>query len=150
MKSILQFAIIFCIFSSKLGAQVLYSNAFTSALGTASASNGSNGNWIWTNSCSQSSAGGHSASGHALFQGSGCQFGNGGSTVSGDLSTPTIAIGALGGTLTFNYFLTTECGSPGFTCTYDILRVQISTNGGASFTNVMSSNSSPGGLTETS
>jgi hypothetical protein len=128
---------------------LLYSEPFTSALNTATAANGSNGNWIWSNSCTQSSAGGHTAPGHALFQGSGCQFGNGGNTVSGDLHTPTVTLPALGGTLTFNYFLNTECGSPGFSCFYDVLSVGISTNNGVSYTTVLASSGTPTGLTHT-
>ncbi|MEI6019869.1 MAG: T9SS type A sorting domain-containing protein [Bacteroidota bacterium] len=102
---------------------LLYSNTFSTSLGTATAVNGSSGNWVFTNACSQSSATGHSAPGSALFQGSGCTFGNGGSTVSGDLITPTVVLPALGGTLTFNYFILNECGSG--SCYYDRLSVAV-------------------------
>lgn len=126
---------------------VLYSNTFSTSLGTATAYNGANGNWTWVNSCTQSSSGGHSAPGSALYQGSSCQFGNGSNTVSGDLKTPAIPITALGGTLSFNYFIANECGSG--SCTYDVLSAQISNNGGISYTTVASSNSSPGGMANT-
>jgi len=135
----------FC--SIKINSQILFSETFSTSLGQCSASNSVAGTWVFANSCSYSSSSGHSATGHALFQGSSCQFGNGGSTVSGNLNTPTIAIGPSGAVLTFNYRLVNECGSSGGTCTYDVLRLQISNNGGTSFTDIMSSNGSPAGLT---
>src|SRR5688572_16091126 len=110
MKLFMRFSIslLFSIFVQKVNAQVLFSETFNSNLGQTTAANGSSGNWIWTNNCSLSSTGGHSNPGSALFQGSSCQFGNGGNTVSGNLTTPTIAIGPSGAVLTFNYYLDTE------------------------------------------
>ena len=67
------------------------------------------------------SAGGHTAPGSALFSGSGCQFGNGGNTVSGNLTSQSVYIPASGGTLSFNYRIVNECGSSGSTCYYDRL-----------------------------
>ncbi|HQQ95040.1 MAG TPA: choice-of-anchor J domain-containing protein [Bacteroidia bacterium] len=125
---------------------ILYSEPFNASLGTCTAANGSSGNWIWTNSCSRSTLGGHTNPGSALFQGSGCQFGNSSATVSGDLLTPTVALGALGGTLQFNYSLNNECGTGGSTCFYDVLSVGISTNNGVSYTTIMASSGSPAGL----
>lgn len=149
MKKIYPFLMFFMVACFGLNSQtVLYSNTFSTSLGTATAYNGANGAWTWINSCTQSSAGGHSAPGSALFQGSGCQFGNGSSTVSGDLKTPAIPITALGGTLSFNYFIANECVSG--SCTYDVLQMQISNNGGISYTTMASSNSSPGGMANTS
>ncbi|MCC6369828.1 MAG: T9SS type A sorting domain-containing protein [Bacteroidia bacterium] len=149
MKKLLLATLLLFVTGLTLNAQtILYSETFNSNLGTTTATNSSNGAWAWSNSCAQSSLTGHSAPGHAIFQGSGCQFGNGSSTTSGDLRTPTVVIGALGGTLTFNYFVANECGSG--SCTYDILRMSISNNNGASYTDIVSSSSSPGGLSNTS
>lgn len=100
--------------------------------------NGSNGNWIWTNSCAYSNQGGHSAPGSAFFSGSGCQFGNGGWTTSGDLETPTVAIGASGAILTFNYLRVGEV--VGF---WDALSLQISNNG-TTYTTVLHTNGGGG------
>lgn len=83
-----------------------------------------------------------------MFQGSGCQFGNGSSVVSGDLVLPVIPIGALGGTLTFNYFVQNECLSGA--CTWDILWLAITNMSTNVTTTVLSSNTTPGGLTNTS
>ena len=102
---------------------ILYSNTFSTSLGTATAVNGSSGNWVFANACAQSSATGHSAPGSAMFQGSGCIYGNGGNIVSGDMTTPTVLLPPLGGTLTFNYFILNECGSG--TCYYDRLAVAV-------------------------
>lgn len=136
--------------TSDLNAQILYSESFNSNLGTTSASGGFNANWVWTNSCSESGSSGHSAPGSALFQGSGCTFGNGSNQVIGDLTTPTISIPAIGAKLTFNYFHTAECQNPGSTCFYDVLKLQISNNGGTSWTDIMSTDGSPSGLVMTS
>jgi len=137
------------VYSFKINSQTfLYSNTFSTSLGTASAVNSSGGAWVFANSCSQSSAGGHSALGHALYQGSSCQFGNGSSAVSGDLVIPPVPIGALGGTLTFNYFILNECGSG--TCSYDVLWLAITNLSTNVTTTVLSSNASPGGLSNTS
>lgn len=122
----------------------IFQETFNSSLGQFTAANGVNGNWIFTTSCSQSSASGHSAPGSALFQGSGCDFGNGSLTVSGNLVSPSISIPSTGATLSFNYYVNNECFS--VPCTYDVLTVQISNNGGSSFTNIFSTNSNPGGL----
>src|SRR4051812_37933268 len=94
-------------------AQVTFQESFTSSLGQMTAVNGSNANWIWSGSCGKSSLSGHTTTGHALFSGSGCQFGNSFNTVSGDLRTPSIIIGSLGAILTFNYALENECGNSG-------------------------------------
>ena len=150
-KFTLTFILLLSIFSFAVKSQsVLYSEPFNSNLGTCTATNGAAGNWIWTNNCTMSTAGGHTAPGSALFQGSGCQFGNGSSTVSGDLITPTIALSAVGNTLTFKYYLQNECGTGGTTCSYDVLKFSISNNGGASYTDIMSSSGSPAGMTNTS
>lgn len=125
---------------------VLYLETFSTSLNTCTATAGSNGNWAWSSSCALSTSGGHTAPGHAVYQGSGCQFGNGSSTTSGDLITPAIPLGALGATLSFNYYINNECSSFGSTCTYDVLKMAISTNGGISYTDVFSSNTTPGGL----
>ena len=126
---------------------ILYTEMFNSNLGTCTASNSSSGAWVWSNSCANSTLTGHSGPGHAIFQGSGCTFGNGSNTTSGDLVTPTIAIGALGGLVTFNYFLSNECTSG--TCTYDVLSFEISNNNGVSYTTIMASNGNPSGLVNT-
>jgi hypothetical protein len=126
---------------------ILYSNTFSTSLGTATAANSSSGAWVFANACAQSSATGHSAPGHAMFQGSGCQFGNGSSVVSGDLVLPVVPIGALGGTLTFNYFLSNECLSGA--CTWDILWLAITNMSTNVTTTVLSSNTTPGGLANT-
>ncbi len=134
----------FC--SIKINAQILFSETFSTSLGQCSTSNSVSGNWVFANSCTSSSLTGHSANGHALFQGSSCQFGNGSNTVSGNLNTSTIAIGPNGAVLTFNYMLLNECSSFASTCSYDILSLQISNNGGSTFTTIMASNGSPAGL----
>jgi hypothetical protein len=129
--------------------QTLFYEPFTSSLNQMSAVNGSNGNWIWSNNCTQSNATGHSTTGHALFQGSGCQYGNGGSTTYGDLQTPTISVGSYGGKVTFNYFHASECQNPGYTCSYDVLTFQASTNGGSTFSDIYSTDGFPSGMTQT-
>lgn len=121
-------------------AQVVYSEPFTNSLNTCTATGGSNGNWVFTNSCSRSNLANHTGPGSALFQGSGCQYGNGGNTVSGNMVTPTVNVGAFGGVLSFAYYLENECGNSGSTCSYDVLSVHMSTNGGSSFTQIMASN----------
>ncbi len=140
-----------CLFAGSLWTNIsaqsatIYSESFTSSLGTAVAANGSFGNWIFTNSCTRSALGGHTSTGSALFSGIGCQFGNNSNTVGGDLTTPSMFIPATGSTsLTFNYSLQNECGTGGFACSYDILSIQVSNNGGTSFSTVMNSNG--GGL----
>ncbi|NUM50114.1 MAG: hypothetical protein HUU48_03275 [Flavobacteriales bacterium] len=65
---------------------------FNNSLGQFTPQNGVSGNWIFTNSCGQSNSPGHSAPGSALFEGSSCQFGNGGSTVSGEMVSPSITL----------------------------------------------------------
>ncbi|WP_317896546.1 T9SS-dependent choice-of-anchor J family protein [Aurantibacillus circumpalustris] len=147
MKSIKFTFLLFCFSSITIRAQIIFSETFSTSLGQCNATNSVSGAWIFANSCSFSSSTGHSATGHAIFNGSSCQFGNGSSTVSGDLNTPTISIGPSGAVLTFNYRLVNECGSVGSTCTYDVLKLQISNNGGTTFTDIMSSNGSPAGLT---
>ena len=137
--------------SVKVNAQsVLYSEPFTSNLGACTPTNGASGNWVWSNTCAMATAVGHTAPGSALFQGSGCQFGNGSSTVSGDLVTPPIVLSTVGNTLTFKYYLQNECGTGQTTCSYDVLKFSISNNNGASYTDIMSSSGSPAGLTNTS
>jgi hypothetical protein len=151
MKSIRTFIVLATLlsgFSAK--SQIVYSNNFATSLGTATASGGSSGNWLWNSTCAQVNTLGHSTGGVATFSGSSCQFGNGSNTVSGDLTTAPITIGASGAVLTFNYFLNTECQSAGFTCTYDVLTLQISSNGGTTWTNIMASNGTPPGLVHTS
>ncbi len=117
----------------------LLNETFSSSLGTFTAANGSSGNWGFTSSCASSSAGGHTAPGSALFSGSGCQFGNGGNTVSGNLTSQSVYIPASGGTLSFNYRIVNECGSSGSTCYYDRLTFQLSSNGGGSWTTIADS-----------
>jgi hypothetical protein len=135
---------------TSLNGQVLFSESFNSSLGTASVSNSSNGAWVWTNSCSRSALTGHTAPGSAYFEGNGnsCQYADAsGNAVSGDLSTPNLSIGSQGAILTFNYSLLNECGANNSSCFYDILKVQVSNNGGSSFTDIYTSNySSPGGI----
>src|SRR5690606_12884595 len=46
--------------------------------------------------------------------------------------------------LSFNYYLVNECGSGGGSCYYDRLSVEISSNGGTSYTEI--ANSDGGGL----
>jgi peptide deformylase len=132
--------VMFGIISNLNFAQVIFSETFTSNLGQMTAANGSFGNWIFTSTCARSALTGHSASGSAIFSGAGCQFGNGGNTVSGNLTSNSIAIPAAGAVLSFNYGLNNECGTSG-TCPYDILSVQVSSNGGASYTSLAGSNS---------
>jgi len=114
-----------------------YSESFNGSLNTMSAVNGSNGSWIWTNGCTYSGSGGHTTNGHALFSGSGCTFGNGGNVTSGNIITPTVALNASGGYLSFNYLTITECGSNSY-CNFDNLSVHISTNNGSSYTQLAS------------
>jgi hypothetical protein len=126
---------------------ILYSETFNSNLGTCTASNSSNGAWVWSNSCAQSSLTGHSGPGHAIFQGSGCTFGNGANTTSGSLVTPTIAIGALGGLVTFNYFLSNECTFGN--CNYDVLSFEISNNNGQSYNSIVASSAATSSIVNT-
>lgn len=121
-------------------AQIVYSEPFTNSLNTCTAQGGSNGNWIFTNSCARSNLSNHTGPGSAFFQGSGCQYGNGSNTVWGELVTPSVSIGAFGGVLTFAYYLENECGNSGSTCSYDVLSVHLSTNNGSSYTQIMASN----------
>jgi hypothetical protein len=139
---------------TSLNGQVIFNESFNTSLGTTSVSNSTNGSWIWTNSCSRSNLTGHSASGSAYFEGSGnsCQFADAsGNAVSGNLNTTALNIGGNGAILTFNYSLLNECGSSSSSCSYDVLKVQVSNNGGASFTDIYTSNySAPGGIYTTS
>lgn len=121
-----------------LNAQALYNEPFNSSLNTCTATNNSFGGWIWTNSCAYSNLGGHTAAGSAFFSGQGCKFGNGGSTVSGNLVTPTIAIGPGGAVLNFNYLRVGE--TIGF---YDVLSLQLSNNA-STFTTVLHTNGGGG------
>lgn len=148
MKQLIQISMFLCVSNFAFSQSILMSNSFSTSLSTFTAANGSSGNWVWSNSCAQSTAIGHSGPGHAMYQGSGCQFGNGGNTVSGDLITPSVALPPLGGTLTFNYFIANECISG--SCFYDVLSVQISTNNGVSYTTIINSDASPGGMVNTS
>jgi hypothetical protein len=134
--------------TGQVKSQILYSEPFSSSLNTCTASAGVGGNWIWTNACAQGNTGAHTIPGAATFSGSSCQFGNGSSTVSGDLSTPTIAIGTSGGSLSVKYYINNECVVFASTCTFDVLRVQISTNGGATYTD-LASNATGGSLVNT-
>lgn len=144
MKSVRAFLLLLLVVAASTGqSQILYSETFTSSLGTATASGGSNGNWVWVSTCNLSGSAGHSSPGSALFQGSSCQFGNGSNTVSGNLTTTNISIGSSGAVLTFNYFLNTECQSAGQPCIYDVLTLQISNNGGTSWSNIMASSGTP-------
>ncbi len=128
-------------FAQKSDAQcVIFSETFDNSLGVFTPANANNGTWLFTNSCAQSTVAGHSAPGSALFSGVGCQFGNGGGTVSGTLTSPAITIPSSGTySLTFNYFLSTECGSVFQSCGYDVLSVQLSPDG-INFTTVAASN----------
>ena len=127
------------ILTAPLGAQILYQENFGASLNTCNAANGSSGNWVWTGAggCAQANTGAHTIPGAATFSGSSCQFGNGSNTVSGDLLTPSVAIGPSGATLSFKYYIYNEC-SPSASCTYDQLSFWISTNNGASYTNLAS------------
>ena len=120
---------------------ILYSESFNTNLGTSTSLNPANGSWIWTNSCARSALPGHTAPGSAFFSGIGCFFGNSGLTVSGNLVTPTIAIGPAGGILTFNYL---RLGETVFF--WDVLSVQVSNNNGLSYTTILNTGSG-GGLT---
>jgi len=122
------------------GQTVLYSENFNSSLNTCTAVNGSSANWVWNNSCARSGLTGHSPPGAALFIGVNCFFGNQFQTVSGNLISPTIAIGQAGGVLTFNYF---RQGETQFY--WDVLSVQVSNNNGATYTTILST-ASGGGL----
>lgn len=148
MKHLTRIFILLCLTGFAFSQSILMTNSFSTSLNTFTAANGSSGNWVWSNSCAQSTAIGHSGPGHAMYQGSGCQFGNGGNTVSGDLITPSVALPPLGGTLTFNYYIANECISG--SCFYDVLSVQISTNNGVSYTTIINSDASPGGMVNTS
>ena len=148
MKKLYSVFVLVCISCFANAQSILMSNSFSTSLNTFTAANGSSGNWVWSNSCAQSTAIGHSGPGHAMYQGSGCQFGNGANTVSGDLITPSVSLPPLGGTLTFNYYIANECISG--SCVYDVLSVQISTNNGVSYTTIINSDSSPGGMVNTS
>ncbi|PBQ30873.1 hypothetical protein CNR22_03475 [Sphingobacteriaceae bacterium] len=130
------FALMLCM-NYSFKAQILFSETFSTSLNQCVATNSSNANWVWSSSCAQSTVTGHSVSGHAIFVGSGCQFGSSG-TVSGNLNTPTMTIGPSGAVLTFNYYLQNECTGSSTNCSYDILSLQISTNGGTSFTSLVS------------
>ncbi len=123
--------------------QNLFNEPFNSTLGGTSAANGSNGNWVWTNSCGHSALSGHTGPGSALFQGSGCVYGNGSNAVYGELTLPSITVPALGAVLSFNYYLENECGNGGTTCFYDYINVEVSSNGGSSYSSIMSSNNGP-------
>jgi len=126
-------------FQAQLGNGIVsYSETFNGSLGTTTAASGSNGNWIYANSCGYSSSSGHSTNGHALFSGSGCTFGNGGSTTSGNIITPTISVGSTGGFLSFNYVINGECGAN--FCPYDNLAVYISNDNGTTYNLLVSSN----------
>ncbi len=150
MKSIRAFIVLSSLLSGfSLKSQILYSNNFATSLGTATASGGASGNWLWNNTCAQVNTVGHSIGGVATFSGSSCQYGNGGNTVSGNLTTAPVSIGSSGAVLTFNYFLNTECQNAGGTCYYDVLTLQISNNGGTTWTNIMASNGPPLGLVHT-
>lgn len=127
--------------NADLNAQcVLFSENFENSLGQFSVTASSNGSWIFTNSCLQSGQPGHSGPGSALFSGAGCQFGNGGSAVSGHITSPAITIPATGSyVLSFNYFINNECGANMQSCNYDVLSVQISADG-VTYFNLASSN----------
>lgn len=116
---------------------------FNNSLGQFTPQNGSNGNWIFTNSCGQSNSPGHSAPGSALFEGSSCQFGNGGSTVSGEMVSPSITLPGGAPIASFKYYINNECGTGGNTCWYDALYFEISNNGGVSYTTIASSDNGP-------
>lgn len=117
---------------------VIFSETFDSGLGQFTPNAGSMGNWIHTTTCTYSNAPGHTAPGSALFSGSACEFGNAGSTVSGNMDSQPIVIPATGNPeLSFNALLNTECG--GTPCFYDVLSVHISANGGLTFTQLVSS-----------
>lgn len=135
--------------SASMHAQILYLETFNSSLGTTSAQNSSNGSWIWTNSCARSSMPGHTGPGSAYFQGNGstCEYADVNfNTVIGNLVTPPINIGPLGGVLTYNYSLQNECGTGGSSCFYDVLKMEISSNGGATWTTIHDSQNTGGGL----
>ena len=146
MKTIKVTFLLIFLSAFNLNSQVVFSETFSTSLGQCSSTNSVSGAWVFANACTASANTGHSATGHALFQGSACDFGNGSNTVSGNLNTPTIAIGSSGAVLTFNYRLVTECGTNNAACSYDVLSLQISTNGGTSFTTIMASSGAPSGL----
>jgi hypothetical protein len=119
---------------------VIFNETFDNSLGQFTVTLSANGSWIFTNSCSQSGQPGHSGPGSAIFSGNGCQFGNFGNAVIGHMTSPSIIIPASGSyELSFNYYIRNECGNTFQNCSYDILAVQISTDG-VSYVNLASSN----------
>lgn len=129
---------LFILLSGLSYSQVIFNESFENNLGTMIPSSGTNANWIFTNSCGRSSMTGHSGSGSAIFSGSGCYYGNGLATVSGNITSPALSIPNGGGSLSFKYGLENECGNSG-TCLYDALSVRISNDNGATYTLVASS-----------
>src|SRR5688572_24869849 len=109
MKPAVLLIFIVTVFSSN-AQTIIYQEQFNSSLGTCTTFTSSNwgANWAWSSSCTKSGWTGHSAPGHAIFQGSLCTFGYSLNTVGGELSTPTIALPSGTCLLTFHYSLTNE------------------------------------------
>jgi len=112
--------------TATIAAPILFTEPFTSSLGQMSTNASSNGAWAFNNTCPGAIQSGHTTPGTAMFIGSTCVYGNGFLTVSGNMDSPTIAIGSAGATLTFKYRINTECGAS--TCPYDVVTVQGSVN----------------------
>ena len=112
--------------TATIAAPILFTEPFTSSLGQMSTNASSNGAWAFNNTCPGAIQSGHTTPGTAMFIGSTCVYGNGALTVSGNMDSPTIAIGSAGATLTFKYRINTECGAS--TCPYDVVTVQGSVN----------------------
>lgn len=125
--------------SKGLSQCAIFSETFDTSLGQFTTSNNNGGNWQFTNSCTYSSATGHSAPGSALYSGSGCEFGNGFNQVWGDMTSPSVLIPPTGAELSFNYYLYNECGNSGSDCYFDRLALQISDDNGNSFETIMDS-----------
>jgi Secretion system C-terminal sorting domain len=112
--------------TATIAAPILFTEPFTSSLGQMTTNASSNGAWAFNNTCAGAIQSGHTTPGTAMFIGSTCVYGNGFLTVSGNMDSPTIAIGSAGATLTFKYRINTECGAS--TCPYDVVTVQGSVN----------------------
>ncbi len=139
MQRLVTFVIILsCAFSMR-SQTVIFQEQFNSSLGQCLVTNTYNATWAWSSSCLKSSWTGHSGPGHAIFQGTGCIFGNNFSIVKCDLVTPTIALPTGTCMLSFKYTMANELGgdttsaeTPSIQgiCYYDVLSVWISVNGG--------------------
>ena len=144
-KSCLTASVILLALLNGYGQCTLFSEPFTSTLGQfTSANNVGGSSWSFTSTCTASNLTGHTAPGAAIFQSTTtlCQYGTAANSVSGNLSSTSIFLPSSGTkTLTFKYYLVNECAG---TCTQDVLSVMISTNGGSSYSTILSSASTMG------